>query len=136
MLDRTRKTVAAGAAFAALALGGSAVATATSSTSSSSAPSAAATRQPVANFPAHGSASHEDAEKPVTGAVATKAEAAAIKALGGGTATEVTTDYTGDGYEVTVKQADGSSTEVHLDQSFNVAAGPGGGAPRGAGTGA
>ena len=32
----------------------------------------------------------------------------------------MTTDFTGDGYEVTVTKWDGSSTEVHLDSSFNV----------------
>jgi hypothetical protein len=48
-----------------------------------------------------------------------------VKYLGGGTATEVTTDYTGDGYEVDVAQ-NGTTTEVHLDSSFNVRGGPGG----------
>ena len=32
--------------------------------------------------PEHGTAAHEDAEKPVTGDVATKAKAAAVKAVG------------------------------------------------------
>ena len=81
---------------------------------------AASTPAPTSNFPAHGSAAHEDAEKAVTGANATKAQAAAVKALGGGTAGAVTTDFTGNGYEVTVTKSDGSSTEVHLDGSFNV----------------
>ena len=77
-------------------------------------------------MPEHGSAAHEDAEKPVTGAAAEKAKAAAVKSLGGGTAGEVTTDFTGDGYEVTVTKSDGSKTEVHLDKSFNVMQGHGG----------
>jgi hypothetical protein len=59
-------------------------------------------------------------EKPVTGANATKAQAAAVKAVGSGTAGAVTTDATGTGYEVTVAKSDGSSVEVHLDQSFTV----------------
>jgi hypothetical protein len=76
-------------------------------------------------MPAHGTAAHEDAEKPVTGATAAKAQAAAVKSVGGGTAGAVTTDITGNGYEVTVTKSDGSKTEVHLDSSFNARQGPG-----------
>ena len=71
----------------------------------------------------------EDAEKPVTGSAATKAKAAAVKALGGGTAGDVTTDCFGTGYEVTVAKSDGSTVEVHLDSSFNVRQGPPAGGP-------
>ena len=71
-------------------------------------------------MPAHGSAAHENAEVAVTGANAAKAQAAAVKALGGGTAGSVTTDLSQNGYEVTVTKSDGTSTEVHLDSSFNV----------------
>ena len=77
-------------------------------------------------FPGHGSAAHEDAEKRVTGSAASKAQAAAVKYLGGGTAGAVTTDFRGDGYEVDVTKSDGSTVEVHLDSSFNVQAGHGG----------
>jgi hypothetical protein len=87
---------------------------------------------PAFNSPAHGTAAHEDAEKAVTGDAATKAQAAAVKALGGGTAGAVTTDYSGSGYEVTVTKSDGSTVEVHLDSSFTVMQGHGG-APPGAG---
>ena len=66
-------------------------------------------------MPAHGTAAHEDAEKTVTGTAADKAKAAAIKAEGGGTAGTVTTDFTGDGYEVTITKTNGSKVEVHLD---------------------
>jgi hypothetical protein len=48
-----------------------------------------------------------------------------VKYLGGGTATDVTTDYTGSGYEVDVTK-NGTTTQVHLDSSFNVRGGPGG----------
>jgi hypothetical protein len=75
-------------------------------------------------MPAHGTAAHEDAEKPVTGAAASKAQAAAAKAVGGGAAGAVTTDFTGNGYEVTVTKSDGSKVELHLDSSFNVMQGP------------
>jgi hypothetical protein len=75
--------------------------------------------------PPHGTAAHEDAEKPVTGDAATKAQAAAVTSVGSGTAGAVTTDFNGNGYEVTVTKSDGSTVEVHLDSSFNVQ-GPGG----------
>ena len=78
-------------------------------------------------MPAPGTASHEDNEKAVTGDAATKAQAAAVKAAGGGTAGDVTTDYFGNGYEVTVTKSDGSKVEIHLDSSFNVRMGPPGG---------
>ena len=134
MFDRAKTGMAAFGALAALALGGSAIANATSSTTTSSSPSGSATTttapaQAAPAMPAHGTASHEGQEKAVTGDAATKAEAAAVKAAGGGTAREVTTNFTGDGYEVTVKQADGTTTEIHLDTSFNVVAGPGSGGP-------
>ena len=83
------------------------------------------------SFPAHGTARHEGQEKAVTGDNATKAQAAAVKALGGGKAGEVTTDFTARGYEVTVTKSDGSTTEVHLDSSFNVMQGGPGGGPDG-----
>ncbi|MBV9335364.1 MAG: hypothetical protein JO243_05655, partial [Solirubrobacterales bacterium] len=53
----------------------------------------------------------------------------AVKAAGGGTAGTVTTDYTGNGYEVTVTKSDGSKVEIHLDSSFNAFQG---GGPHGA----
>jgi hypothetical protein len=66
----------------------------------------------------------------VTGTAASKVQAAAVKAVGGGTAGAVTTGFTGKGYETTVTKAGGSKVEVHLDSSFNVMPGPGGhGAP-------
>jgi hypothetical protein len=78
-------------------------------------------------MPAPGTAAHEDAEKVVTGEAATKAQAAAVKSVGGGTAGAVTTDYFGSGYEVVVTKSDGTKVEVHLDSSFNVLQGPPGG---------
>jgi hypothetical protein len=77
-------------------------------------------------MPAPGTAAHEDNEKPVTGDAADRAKAAAVKAVGEGTAGDVTTDYFGNGYEVTVTQSDGSKVEIHLDGSFNVMGPPGG----------
>lgn len=123
-----RSMLVTGAAIAAAAVGGGAVAsaaTSASSTSSSSTGSGSGLAATPSNFPAHGTAAHEDAEKAVTGTAADKAKAAALKYLGGGTAGEVTTDYSGNGYEVDVTK-NGQTTEVHLDSSFNVRGGPGG----------
>lgn len=88
--------------------------------SSSSSSSESATGQAPGNFPAHGSAAHESAEKAVTGTNATKAQAAAVKVVGSGTAGAVTTDMTGSGFETTVTKSDGSTVEVHLDSSYAV----------------
>jgi hypothetical protein len=129
-------------AVAAAAAGGAAIGNAAISSSATTSPSSGSTGGSVgapSNFPAHGSAAHEDAEKTVTGTAAQKARAAAVKYLGGGTAGEVTTDYRGGGYEVDVTK-NGTTTEVHLDSSFNVMGGPNGmhggpGAPAPSGSG-
>jgi hypothetical protein len=143
MFKSMRNVLVAVAALAALALGGSAIASATTGSSSPSGSTASsstsgssrtATPQTRPAFPPHGSAAHEDAEKPVTGAAAEKAQAAAVKSVGSGTAGAVTTDFTQKGYEVTVTKSDGTKVEVHLDSSFNVMRGPGGpGGPGGHG---
>jgi hypothetical protein len=120
-------------------LSASAATTATPSGTSSSSTSESGTGQPA--FPAHGSAAHEGAEKAVTGTNATKAQAAAVKIVGSGTAGAVTTDMSGTGYEVTVTKADGSTVEVHMNASFTEVGpgghggGPGGAPDDGAGTG-
>ena len=86
--------------------------------SSSSASASEAGHPPRATYPAHGTAAHEALEKPVTGDNVTKAQAAAEKAVGSGSkAGAVTTDASGNGYEITVAKADGSSVEVHLTGS-------------------
>ena len=103
MHHRIRKALMGVAALGALALGGSAIAgAATSSGPSTTTTSGTAAPPAPANFPAHGTAAHEDAEKAVTGDAATKAQAAAVKSAGGGKAGAVTADFTGNGFEVTV----------------------------------
>ena len=121
----------AAGAIAGAVLAGTLSASAAGTTPTPSRSSSPSAPLPPANFPAPGSAAHENQEKPVTGANATKAQAAAVKAVGSGTAGEVTTDFRGNGYEVTVTKSDGSTVDVHLDQSFNVMppCGPGGGHP-------
>jgi nicotinic acid phosphoribosyltransferase len=118
MKDSIKKLPAAIAAMGALAVGGAAIADAASSHGTTT----TATQQsslPAFNGPVHGTAAHEDAEKAVTGDAAAKARAAAVTAAGGGTAGAVTTDYTGNGYEVTVMKFDGGIVEIRLDSSFN-----------------
>ena len=95
-----------------------------SAAATSSTTSTATTDSPV---PAHGTSTHETAEATVTGDNASKAQAAAVKYVGSGTAGEVTSDYTKSGYETTVTKSDGTTVEVHLDSSFSVMQGGHGG---------
>ena len=90
------------------------------STSYASTSTGEGTQNTRGNYPAHGTAAHEALEKPVTGDNATKAQAAAVKAVGSGTAGAVTTDVSGNGYEVTVTKGDGTKVEVHLNGSFGL----------------
>jgi hypothetical protein len=121
MLKHIQQVLLAGAALGALGLGGAAIAGATSSqTATTATPRTTAPVRPPFDGPAHGTAAHEDAEKPVTGDAAVKAKAAAVKSVGGGEAGTVTTDFSSNGYEVTVTKSDGTEVEVHLDSSFIV----------------
>ena len=130
MLKQGKKALIGVAALGALALGGAAIADAASSShGTTTTTSSSSARPPAFNGPAHGTAAHEDAEKAVTGDAATKAQAAAVASVGSGTAGAVTTDYQGNGYEVTVTKSDGSTVEVHLDSSFAVMQGRGPGGP-------
>jgi hypothetical protein len=117
-MHKLRKTAAAVVVVAAISIGGAAIAGAATPSSSSTTPPGA--------MPAHGTPAHEDAEKAVTGEAAAKAQAAAVKIVGSGTAGAVTTDYPGTGYEVTVTKSDGSTVDVHLDSSFSELQMPGG----------
>ncbi|QEC46739.1 hypothetical protein FSW04_03490 [Baekduia soli] len=129
MSQPIKKVLAGVAGLAALALGGAALAGA--ATSSSTTTPGGTTTQGRPSFPAPGTATHEDAEKPVTGDAADKAKAAAVTSVGSGsTAGAVTTDFPGTGYEVTVTKADGAKVEVHLGKDFTVMQrGPGGRGP-------
>lgn len=133
MLGKVKKVGLAVAALSGAAVGGAAVAGAATSHSGSAAHPATAGQPPprLRSMPAPGTAAHEDAEKAVTGTAAEKAQAAAVKAAGGGTAGVVTTDFFGKGYEVTVTKSDGSKIEIHLDSAFQVMARPMGPPPSG-----
>ena len=126
MFDNVKKVMIGVAALAVLAVGGSAIAAAASSQTTTSTNQSASNPQvpPVFNGPAHGTAAHEDAEKAVTGAAAAKAQAAAVKIVGSGTAGAVTTDLPGTGFETTVTKSDGSTVEVHLDSLLQRLPGP------------
>jgi hypothetical protein len=129
MLSRVKKLGLGLAALTGAAVGGAGVAGAATSHSGATTPPTVSGKPPptVRDMPAPGTAAHEDHEQAVTGETADKAKAAAVKAVGGGTAGDVTTDYFGDGYEVTVTKSDGSKVELHLDRSFDVIGHPGGG---------
>ena len=134
MLSKVKKIGLGVAALSGAAVGGAAVAGAATSHGGAVAAAGVASGKPppaLRNMPAPGTAAHEDHEQAVTGEKADKAQAVAVKAVGEGTAGDVTTDYFGDGYEVTVTKSDGSQVEIHLDSSFGVMARPGGwgGAP-------
>ena len=139
MLTKVMQVALGVAAIGGAAVGGAAVAGAATSNSGTTTLPVPSGKSPpgLRNMPAPGTAAHEDQEKAVTGAAADKAKAAAAEAVGGGTAGDVTTDYFGTGYEVTVTESDGSKVEIHLDSSFNVMSGPGGsgGGPPPSGTG-
>lgn len=125
MLLGLKKLMLAGTGVAALALGGSALAGAASTTTPATTAPTTAPAPPEGaghGFPAGegpGTAAHENAESTVTGADASKAQAAAVKTAGG-TAGAVTTNFTKNGYEVTVTKSDGSKVTVHLDKAFQV----------------
>jgi hypothetical protein len=127
MFHHVKKAAAALVGVAALAVGGAAIGSAATSPGTTTVTTTTATpstHAPPGNMPAPGTAAHEDAENPVTGDAAEQAKAAAVKAVGSGTAGDVTTDSFGTGYEVTVTKSDGSTVELHLDSSFNVRQGP------------
>lgn len=129
MLGKVKQVALGVAALTGAAVGGAAVAGAATSHSGSAAttpPSAGKPPPGLRNMPAPGTAAHEEQEKAVTGDAAVKARAAAVEAAGGGTAGDVTTDYIGTGYEVTVTKPDGSKVEIHLGSSFDVMPAPGG----------
>lgn len=134
-------TALVGASIAGGAVGAGVIGTAGAQTSDPAATATApdqhqAQHQARPDMPAPGSPEHEAAEQPVTGDAAAKAQAAAVASESGSTAGDVTTDFTGDGYEVQLTKADGTTVEVHLDGNFTVMqhGGPGGhGAPGGPG---
>jgi len=128
-----RNKIAAIAAIAAAALGGSALADAATSSSPKSATSSAASAS--SSGPAQGGhappgqrdpslGGHQangQIEKLLTGETATKVEAAAKAKVPGATIERVENDVdTGSPYEAHVRRADGSEVIVYVDADFNV----------------
>jgi|Tabmets5t2r1_1033131.scaffolds.fasta_scaffold01473_6 hypothetical protein len=97
MRRRAAFIVAGIAALAAFALGGAAIAGATQGDDG------------------------DEAEQGLSGRVAERAKAAALKGTGGGTVTETELDVEdGRTYQVEIRKADGSTVDVDLDASFKV----------------
>jgi hypothetical protein len=59
-------------------------------------------------------------DPPITGVDQRRAERAALAATGGGTVLETEAGDDGAAFGVEVRLADGSTVEVHLDQTFRV----------------
>lgn len=132
--------VAAGAVAGAV-LAGTMSANAASSTGTTTATPSGAPSAPANQF---SSSPVRSDEKAVSSDVAAKLEAAALKAVPGGTVYRVETDADGATYEAHLKKADGTLVTVKFDASYTVtevqdgmgAGGPGGhGAPNGSGNG-
>ena len=129
-----RKAVAGGALVAALAGGafGAAVLTGTAGAhTSTTAPPAQGSVDPAqgGHVGANGST-----ETLLTGETASKATAAALAAVPGGTVQRVETDAEGDVYEAHMLKADGTPVTVKMDADFKVTKTENGG-PGGAGHG-
>lgn len=121
MFSTARKTVATVAALGALALGGSAIAGAAtnSSTATSSATPSASQGKPAGR---HVGANGKQ-EQALSGTVAAKVKAAALKKVPGGTIERVETDVDhGSPYEAHVTKSDGTQLEVLVNKDFAVTA--------------
>ena len=127
MFRKTRNTLMAVGALGALGLGGSALAGAASTSSNSS---TAASSTPSAGYgtpnggaPGRHVGANGEREVALTGDVAAKVKAAALKKVPGGTVERVETDVDhGSPYEAHVRKADGTELEVLVDESFAVTA--------------
>jgi uncharacterized membrane protein YkoI len=116
------------AVIAGAALGGSAIANAASSaTNTTSTTASSNTMQSQHGLPAQrdpslgGHQANGKTETLLTGATASKVEAAAKAKVPGGTIERVETDAdTGSAYEAHIKKSDGSEVIVYVDANFNV----------------
>jgi len=101
MDGRIKKSILAGAAVAALGVGGTAIAGGTGSDD-------------------NGGTRDDGAGKPITGAALDKASAIAIDHVGGGRVTATEFQDEEGYYEIEVTRGDGSQVDVHLDSHYNV----------------
>ncbi len=100
MNSRTKKLILAGAAIAALGVGGTALAGSVGDD--------------------NGGAGDDGPGRPVTGAALDRASAIAIDKVGGGRVTGSELQDEEGYYEIEVTRDDGSQVDVHLDSHFNV----------------
>lgn len=130
-MDKIRKAIAGGALVATTLAGGALGAglingtagAATSPTSATTAPSSAPTAPagaPDRDPSKGGHMANGITETVLTGDAAAKAQAAALKAVPGGTVERVQNDAEGATYEAHVTKADGSEVTVKMDASFKV----------------
>ncbi len=113
--------VATGLAIGAAGLAGAATGgSGTAATGTDTSAAATAPAPPSGTAPDPSTMSHGPGETLLTGDNATKAEAAALKAVPGATVIRVETDSNGGVYEAHLKQADGSYVTVQFDKDFNV----------------
>jgi len=122
-----RKGVTISGAFAALALGGSALANAASGDSGAatagSATSSAAAQRPDPTTPGGHVGANGKTEQALPAAVAAKVKAAAEAKVSDGTVERVETDVDhGSPYEAHVRKADGTELEVLVNKDFQVTA--------------
>ncbi len=118
MHDKLKGALAAGAAIAALGLGGAAIAGAAGGGDGSAADPAATHETERGD---NGKSEERgDSSKPVTGGALDKAGAVALKATGGGRVTDSELQDEEGYYEIEVTRTDGSQVDVHLDRDFNV----------------
>lgn len=96
MTTRTKKIITAGAALAALALGGAAIAGAT------------------------GGGDDDGTERAIEGSALERASAAALEHTGGGTVSGTEVGDEEGYYEVEVTRAGGGQVDVHLNRDFEV----------------
>jgi uncharacterized membrane protein YkoI len=96
MTTKAKRTLIAGTAVAALALGGATIAGAT------------------------GGDDDDATDRAITGSALDKASAAALTETGGGRVTETEVGDEESYYEVEVTRDDGSQVDVQLDRGFNV----------------
>ncbi len=116
MFRTTRRIAATVAALAALALGGSALAGAAQNST------AAGTQTAKPPAGRHVGANGKQ-EQPLSGDVAAKVKAAALRKVPSGTIERVETDVDhGSPYEAHVKKADGTELEVLVNKDFAVTA--------------
>jgi hypothetical protein len=118
-----RKGAVIAGAFAALALGGSALANAATGGSATPAPGSGTNQRPDPTTPGGHVGANGKTEQALPDAVAAKVKAAAEAKVSGGTVERVETDVDhGSPYEAHVRKADGTELEVLVNNDFQVTA--------------